>query len=88
MPRVYNFPVFTTQGGGLVRDVNGRFIFIEKPNCPGLDVGDDMPAEWGIRPANNPAQQEVERDMVGTANCGCHYHAEQGRPCPHDLGGN
>jgi len=23
--------------------------------------------------------------IVGSANCGCHYHAEDGIPCKHDL---
>ena len=45
----YNFPVWGTQGGGLVREVErgrDRYIFVEKPDCPGLDVGDFMPDEW------------------------------------------
>ena len=58
--RVYNFPVWGTQGGGLVREVgSNRYIFVEKPDCPGLDVGDYMPEEWGIAPANQTARDEI-----------------------------
>ena len=59
----YDFPVFGTQGGGLVREVNGKYIFVEKPQCPGLDVGDEMPDEWGIAPANLAASQEMEDEL-------------------------
>lgn len=62
MSKQYNFPVYGTQGGGLVREVNGAFIFIEKPDCPGLDVGDVMPQEWGIVAANDLALRESDRD--------------------------
>lgn len=58
----YGFPVWATQGGGLVRDVRGTYIFVEQPDCPGLNVGDEMPEEWGIIPANNLARQEQEID--------------------------
>lgn len=61
--RVYNFPVFATQGGGLVREVRTdkgyKYIFVEKPDCPGLDVGDFMPQEWSIVPANQLARDSV-----------------------------
>ena len=56
MSRRYDYPVYGTQGGGLVREVNGAYIFVEKPNCPGLDVGDTMPTEWDIIPANTQAR--------------------------------
>ena len=58
MERKYDYPVYGTQGGGLVREVGGIFIFVEKPDCPGLDVGDKMPGEWGIAPANQLACNE------------------------------
>jgi len=58
--RTYSYPVWGTQGGGLVREVNGKHIFVEKPDCPGLDVGDDMPEEWGLIPANRLAQREMD----------------------------
>lgn len=65
MNRVYQFPVYGTQGGGLVRETGGKFIFIEKPNCPGLDVGDEMPKEWDYQPANKFARQEVVKEQFG-----------------------
>ena len=55
-----NFSVWGTQGGGLVRDVNGSFIFVENPDCPGFNVGDEMPEEWGVEPANELAEAELE----------------------------
>lgn len=61
MARKYSYPVWVTQGGGLVREVKGTYIFIEKPNCPGLDVGDEMPDEWGIISANEHALREMEK---------------------------
>ncbi len=86
MSREYKYPVWGTQGGGLVREVNGTYIFVEKPDCPELDVGDEMPEEWGIVPANHFARREMNEDNpAGTAKCGCWYHAEQGIPCEHDL---
>lgn len=60
--RWYQYPVWGTQGGGLVRDVNGTFIFVEKPDCPGLDVGDEMPKEWDTIPANSKARMQDEID--------------------------
>mgnify|MGYP007077527449 CR=1 FL=1 len=59
MSRTYDYPVWGTQGGGLVREVGSVYIFVEKPDCPGLDVGDTMPEEWGITPANDVANAEV-----------------------------
>ena len=61
--RTYNYPVFGTQGGGLVREVSQNpfiYVFVEKPDYPGLDVGDTMPKEWDIAPANQAA-----RDLIG-----------------------
>ncbi len=60
MERQYKYPVYGTQGGGLVRNVNGVYIFVEKPDCPGFDIGDTMPDEWGIVAANNEAREEIE----------------------------
>lgn len=58
--REYNFAVWGTQGGGLVRWVNGAYIFVEKPDCLGLDVGNEMPEEWGVIPANEHARQAMD----------------------------
>ena len=57
----FPFPVWGTQGGGLVKRSGGQYIFVEKPDCPGLDVGDTMPDEWGIIPANQEARDEMNR---------------------------
>ena len=61
MEKTYGYAVWGTQGGGLVREVNGTYIFVEKPDCPGLNVGDEMPEEWGIVPVNYYARKESER---------------------------
>ncbi len=65
MERQYAYPVYGTQGGGLIREVKGKLIFVEKPNCPGLDVGDEMPEMWSIVPANNHARTQMEADQFG-----------------------
>jgi hypothetical protein len=62
----FRFPVYGTQGGGLVREgPNGTYIFVEKPSDPSLNVGDTMPAEWGIIPAKEMAREETDRDEYG-----------------------
>jgi hypothetical protein len=59
-----DYPVYGTQGGGLARNVNGVFIFIEKPpGQPALDVGDDVPSEWDMVPANQKARNEIEYNI-------------------------
>ena len=63
--REYKYPVWGTQGGGLVREVNGAYVFVEQPDCPSLDVGDTMPDEWGIVPANQRARNEMDQDERG-----------------------
>ena len=69
MEREYNFPVFGTQGGGLVREIKTtegyKYIFVEKPDCPGLDVGDFMPEEWGIASANQQARDAINEEQFG-----------------------
>ena len=65
MGRTYNYPVWGTQGGGLVREVNGTFIFVEKPNVAGLDVGDEMPEKWDTIPANELARQQMDKESFG-----------------------
>jgi hypothetical protein len=66
--KVYKFPVFYTQGGGLVREVSQnpyRYIFIERPDCPGLDVGDPMPEQWDLVPANQEARDLLFDEQFG-----------------------
>jgi hypothetical protein len=58
----YSFPVWGTQGGGLVTMSGERYVFVEAPDCPGLDVGDLMPEEWDIVPANTEAREADESD--------------------------
>ncbi len=53
----YPYSVYATQGGGLVWEINGKYIFITKPGCPAFDVGDEMPQEWGTAPANQKARE-------------------------------
>ena len=56
----YPFPVWGTQGGGLVRLIDGKYIFVEAPDCPGLYVGDELPELWSIASANRRAREERE----------------------------
>ena len=58
MKKTYDYPVWRTQGNGLVRKVKGKFIFIKKPNCSGLDVSDEMPKCWKFIPDNHLAWAE------------------------------
>ena len=60
--KTYNFPVWGTQGGGLVRKVGESYIFVEGPTCPGLSVGSELPKEWDLIPANDLvlASKEME----------------------------
>ncbi len=73
--RDYAYPVWGTQGGGLVRLVGDQYIFVTKPDCPGYDVGDDMPKEWGLIPANNLATQEMQRREFGEDEAEAEYWA-------------
>lgn len=53
------YPIYATQGGGLVRPCMGGYIFIEvPPNQPSLDIGSQMPIEWDLIPANHAARLE------------------------------
>ena len=62
----YNFPVFATQGGGLVREVGEVCIFVEAPpEGVGLTVGDIMPKEWGIVAANDAARRQLDDELWG-----------------------
>ncbi len=60
----YPFPVYCTQGGGLVKEDGKKMVFIEAPLDPAfcLKVGDEMPAEWGLIPANNLAQTKMDAE--------------------------
>jgi hypothetical protein len=62
----YDYPVWGTQGGGLVREVNSTYIFVEKPDCPGFNIGDEMPKEWDLIPANCQARQTDINEFTTT----------------------
>ena len=59
----FPFPVWGTQGGGLVREAgtSGVYHFVQAPEPDmNLGVGDTMPREWGIAPANTAARVAME----------------------------
>lgn len=60
----YPFPVWATQGGGLVQEVTPNvFIFVEAPpEGFGLGIGDFMPKEWDYLPANKLAQEALTQE--------------------------
>jgi len=61
----YNFPVWETQGGGLVRQEGEHYIFVEAPEgFPEIQAGDRMHEMWDLIPANESAREiEDEQDM-------------------------
>ncbi|MEK7602406.1 MAG: hypothetical protein AAB472_02880 [Patescibacteria group bacterium] len=61
----YDFAVWGTQGGGLVRwnAESRRYVFVTTPNCPGLNVGDEMPEEWDVIAANREARRASEEAL-------------------------
>ena len=68
--KTYNFPVFGTQGGGLVRELKTnsgyKYIFVEAPpQGMGLGIGDFMPEQWDIIPANKQAREAIKEDQFG-----------------------
>ncbi len=58
----YPYPVYGTQGGGLVRydRLNRSYVFVVKPNCTGPEVGDLMPEEWGLGCQVNDTPEDDE----------------------------
>lgn len=59
-----NYSIFGTQGGGKVREIEGRYVFIEAPpKRMGLDVGDECPKEWDLIPVNQAARNSMD-DMM------------------------
>ena len=77
MKRRYDYPLWTTQGGGLAKESNGTYIFIEKPNHPSLDVGDEVPDDWDLKPVNMEAHGELYRrewEQVGPPKPGSMLH--------------
>ena len=40
--------VYGTQGGGLAREVEGHYVFVEVPKHGNYKVGDDVPLQWSL----------------------------------------
>ena len=59
----YNFPVYATQGGGLARYVQGTLIWVVPPkDFPCMQVGDEVPQEWGTVLATGIGTDEEEEE--------------------------
>lgn len=56
MERRYDFPVWETQGGGLVRRRGDSYYFVEIPETGGHKVKGEMPTDWQVIPHNNLAR--------------------------------
>ncbi len=65
-PSDYPFPVFHTQGGGLAKRSDPgshSHSFVQAPDSStGLGVGDLVPAEWDLVPANEIAKNERNQE--------------------------
>ncbi len=57
----YDFSVYGTQCGGLVKFNVKCFTFVEKPYYPGFGIGDVMPEDWGIT------------EQVNATNISCNF---------------
>lgn len=58
----YDFAVWNTSGGGVVKYVEGNYILVKLPLDSGLKIGDKMPAHWSvISPANERARKQMGR---------------------------
>ena len=64
MSNEYSFPVYGTQGGGLVQEVGKNcYVWVEPPDGFDFKEGDLMPEEWGIAPANEIAKRVLEAEV-------------------------
>lgn len=64
---IVTYPVFATQGGGYARLLDDKFIFVVAPSTNmGLNVGDEVPEEWGLEPVNKAAQ-DLTKEALETA---------------------
>lgn len=64
-PEAYTNPVFFCQGEVLVEEiVAGELYHLleDLPSC-GLKIGDSMPREWDLIPANKAAKDALEREQ-------------------------
>ena len=60
-------PIFFCQGGVLVREIgdSNLYTLLEPlPSC-GLNVGDMMPQEWSLAPANEAARRLLADEIGG-----------------------
>ena len=67
MANNYDFPVYRTQGGGLVKEVDGKLVWVETPTSSAfarMKIGDEMPEEWDIAPGNELARKELIQDDI------------------------
>ncbi len=60
-PKTYPEALWGTQGGGLARQVGtgNHYVFVEAPGHSGLNVGDAVPGDWDIQPANQLAREQM-----------------------------
>lgn len=57
--RNYEFPVYSTNAGGIACSIYGGMRFIEAPNFSEFIIGDVVPEDWELSPANFLAKCEV-----------------------------
>lgn len=51
--RLYSFPTYTTQGGGIARFQDNNLVFVIPPeNFPNYKEGDLVPTDWSFAPTN------------------------------------
>lgn len=51
--------LWATQGGGLAEWNGETYIFVESPDWWPNAVGEEVPSEWGVIPANETARNEM-----------------------------
>lgn len=61
-----NAKQYYTQGGGKVITQGDRFVFVEKPDVPELEVGDFMPEEWSIIDDDGPNTSRFAETLTTT----------------------
>ncbi len=60
--KIYPFPVWGTQGGGLAKWNGYYHEFVDPPE--GYKVGDKVPDKWSLAAANNLAQEEDLKELM------------------------
>lgn len=66
----FPFPVYATQGGGLVKEIagSGVYRFVTDTGIPGYGIGETMPADWSTFPANRLAR-EMAKEQADELDC-------------------